>query len=217
MPIKARANQLPSCLTFMWAVGINQSSSILFATPVAEGGYGFTDRSLGFIYFTPVVAVIIGETFGHVFNDYLFARYIRTHGGIFQPEARLPSNYIAAIFMIPGIILVGQALTQHLHYVATVMGWGMFVFGCMVASVAIAAYALDSYPTGSGEVSGLITMSRIIGGFAVPYFQQPWGQANGYDVSFGVQAALIALALVLLSGIHVFGARMRAWGGILDN
>lgn len=201
----------------MWAVGINQSSSILFATPIDKGGYGFTDRSLGFIYFTPVVAVIIGEAFGHVFNDYLFVRYIRTHRGIFQPEARLPANYIAAIFMIPGIILVGQALTNHLHYAAIIMGWGMFVFGCMVASVAITAYALDSYPTGSGEVSGLINLSRIIGGFSVPYFQQPWGLAAGYDVSFGVQAALIAVALVILIGIHIYGARMRAWGGTLDN
>jgi hypothetical protein len=199
----------------MWAVGINQSSSILFAKPVAEGGYGFTDRSLGFIYFKPVAAVIIGEAFGHIFDDFLFARYIHTHGGIFQPEARLPSNYIAAVFMIPGIILVGQALAKHLHYVAIVMGWGMFVFGCMVASVAIAAYALASYPTGPGEVAGLNNFSRIIGGFAVPYFQQSWGHANGYEVSFGVQAALIAVALGVLTCIHIFGARMRAWGGPL--
>ena len=200
----------------MWAVGINQSSSILFATPVAAGGYGFTDRSLGFIYFTPVVAVIIGEAFGHFFNDYLFTRYIRTHGGIFQPEARLPSSYIAAVFMVPGIVLVGQALHKHLDYAAIIMGWGMFVFGCMVASVAITAYALDSYPDGSGEVSGLINFSRIIGGFAVPYFQQPWGLTDGYNISFGVQAAIIAFALGVLVCIHVFGARMRAWSGPLD-
>jgi hypothetical protein len=201
----------------MWAVGINQSSSILFATPVADGGYGFNDRTLGFIFFTPVVAVIIGEAFGHVFNDYLFARFIRTHGGTFQPEARLPSNYIAAVFMIPGIVLVGQALAKHLHYVAIIMGWGMFVFGCMVASVSITAYALDSYPTGPGEVSGLINFSRIIGGFAVPYFQQSWGLADGYDVSFGIQATLVAVALGTLVCIHIFGARLRAWGGTLDN
>jgi hypothetical protein len=117
----------------MWAVGINQSSAILFATPISEGGYGFGDRSLGFIYFTPLVAVAIGEGFGHIFNDYLLARYVRTHGGTSEPEARLPSNYIAAVFMIPGIVLVGQALSKYLHYVAVVMGWGMFIFGCMVA------------------------------------------------------------------------------------
>jgi hypothetical protein len=199
----------------MWAVGINQSSAILFATPISEGGYGFGDRSLGFIYFTPLVAVAIGEAFGHIFNDYLFDRYIRTHGGTFEPEARLPSNYIAAVFMIPGIVLVGQALSKHLHYVAIVMGWGMFVFGCMVASVAITAYALDSYPTGPGEVSGLINLSRILGGFAVPYFQMSWGVADGYGVSFGVQAAIIAAASCVLIFIHILGAKMRAWRGQL--
>lgn len=151
----------------MWAVGINQTSSILFSVPVNLGGYGFSEVSMGYVYFTPVVAVVIGEIFGHLFNGYLVNHWIRTHSGLFEPEARLTSNYIAAVFMIPGVVLVGQALAKHLHYVAIIMGWGMFVFGCMVASVAITAYALDSYPTGSGEVSGLINLSRIMGGFAV--------------------------------------------------
>jgi hypothetical protein len=61
-------------------------------------------------------------------------------------------------------------------------------------SVAIIAYALDSYPTSPGEVSGLINLSRILGGFAVPYFQMSWGVADGYSVSFGVEAAIIAAA-----------------------
>lgn len=77
-------------------------------------------------------------------------------------------------------------------------------------------YAPILYPTGPGEVSGLINFSRIIGGFAVPYFQQSWGLADGYDVSFGAQAAIIAVALCFLVCIHIFGARMRAWGGSLD-
>jgi hypothetical protein len=172
----------------MWAVGINQTSSILFATPAIAGGYGFLNRSVGFLFFTPVVAVCLGETFGHFFNDYLSARYIRTHRGHFKPEARLVLSYIAAFLMVPSIVLIGQSLVKHLDYDAIVMGWDMYVFGCMVASVAVRAYALDSYPTGSGEVSEFINFARIIGGFSVGYFQQPWGESEGFNVSFGIQA-----------------------------
>jgi len=52
-------------LSFMWAVGINITSSILLETPRELGGYGFTTLGIGYIYFTPIVSVILGEFFGH--------------------------------------------------------------------------------------------------------------------------------------------------------
>lgn len=203
-------------LSFMWAVGINITSSILFATPVELGGYGFSTRDVAFLYFTPVVAVTLGEIFGHFFNDYLANRYMLKHKGHFKPEARLPTDFLAAILMIPGLILVGQALQKHLHWSAIVVGWGMYVFGVMVASVATTAYLLDSYQTGSGEVAGLLNFARTIGGFAVGYFQKPWGMENGYGTSFGIQAAIVAAAAAILTGIFVFGPKLRAKGGPLN-
>jgi hypothetical protein len=154
-------------MNFMWAVGINQTSSILFATPVVAGGYGFSQNAVGFLFFAPIVGVVLGEMFGHYFNDFVAARYIAKHSGRFVPEARLWPIYVSAIFLIPGLIIIGQALGHHLHWSAIVMGWGMYVFGSMVSSVAITTYALDSYPTASGEVSALINLSRLLGGFSV--------------------------------------------------
>lgn len=154
-------------MNFMWAVGINQTSAILFATPIEEGGYGFSQNALGYLYFAPIVGAIIGEVFGHFFNDFVARRDVAKHGGIFVPESRLRPVYLSAILLIPGLVLIGQALEHHLHWAAIVMGWGMFVFGLMVASVAITVYALDSYPTASGEVSSLINFARLIGGFSV--------------------------------------------------
>ena len=199
----------------MWAVGINQTSSILFATPVEEGGYGFSQKSLGYLFFTPVVAVALGEIFGHVVNDVLANRYIRAHAGTFKPEARLTPIYFAAFFAVPGLVIIGQALQKHLSWVAIVFGWGMYVFGYMIMSVAITAYALDSYPTGPGEVSSLINFARLIGGFSVGYFQLAWGLKSGFDVSFGVQAALVAAAVMIIPVLHIYGPRMRAKGGQL--
>lgn len=129
-----------SAMSFMWSVGINITSTILLETPEAVGGYGFGPRSVGFLYFTPLVAVALGEFFGHFFNDFIAKRYVMKHNGVFKPEARLLTNYIAAAFMIPGLIIVGQTLEKHLSYAGIIMGWGMYVFGVMLATVAITAY-----------------------------------------------------------------------------
>jgi hypothetical protein len=129
-----------SAMSFMWAVGINITSTILLQSPVAIGGYGFGPRSIGYLYFTPLVAVSLGEFFGHFFNDAVAKRYVQKHNGIFRPEARLVTNYIAAAFMIPGLIIVGQTLEKHLSYAGIIMGWGMYVFGVMLATVALTAY-----------------------------------------------------------------------------
>ena len=151
----------------MWAVGINQTSAVLFATPAVAGGYGFTQNAVGYLFFAPILGVIIGEFFGHFANDWIAMQYIRKHQGVFMPEARLKPVYLAGVFMVPGLVLIGQTLHYHLHWVGIVFGWGMFVFGAMLASVAITAYAVDAYPTAAGEVSALINLFRLLGGFSV--------------------------------------------------
>jgi len=79
----------------------------------------------------------------------------------------------------------------------------------MTASVAITAFALDCYPSASGEVAGLLNFARVIGGFAVGYFQQPWGAKDGYGTSFGVQGAIVGLATILVACIQRFGPKIR--------
>ena len=200
-------------MTFTWSVGINITSTILLETPVADGGYGFRPKAIGFLYFTPIAGVFLGESFGHFFNDFLANRYIRKHNGMFKPEARLTPTYVATIFMVPGLVIVGQALLKHLSYWAIVFGWGMYVFGVMTASVAITAYVLDAYPTASPEVAGLLNFSRVLGGFTVGYYQSPLGGAIGYGSSFGIQAAIVALGLIFIICLQRFGRRLRHRGG----
>lgn len=60
-----------------------------------------------------------------------------------------------------------------------------------------------------------MNFARTIAGFSVGYFQAPWGAATGYDVSFGIQAAIVALATGLLICIQIFGGRWREKGGPL--
>lgn len=224
-------------MALMWVIGINQTSAILFLTPAEVGGYGFSLSTVGFIYFAPILGIILGEVFGHFFIDFAARRYVRKHGGIIAPEARLGPIYVATIFMVPGLVLVGQALSKRLSWLAVAFGWGMYTFGAILEAVSSTAYAIDSYPHAAGEISALLNFVRLVGGFAVGYFQivsplffstslcalvlsikialQPWGVKSGFDVSFGIQAAIVGVSTLMLPILHVFGRRMRRKGGPL--
>ena len=205
-----------SLLFFCWAIGINITTAVLFATPSEFGGYGFSYNTIGYIYFSPIVGIVLGEIFGHYFNDFLARRYIQKHKGVYEAEARLPAIYISGVFMAAGLILLGQALYRHLSIAAVIVGWGMESFGVMTASVAVSAYVVDSYPTAAAEVSGWTNFARAIGGFSVGYYQQPWGAKVGYDASFGTQAGIVGFGILLIMVVHRYGHILRLRAGPIE-
>lgn len=202
-------DQYGSFMNFAWAIGINISASILFASPREAGGYGYTARGLALLYFTPIVAIFLGEGFGHYFNDFMVRRFIRKHHGIFEPEVRLWTIYIAIFFMAPGLVLLGQALEHRLNVSAVIFGWGMHTFGLMLMSVANTAYGMEVLPLRPAEVGGWLNFARTFGGFSVDYFQSPWAERVGYGASFGSQAGIVVASLIPLIIVQIWGRRLR--------
>ncbi|KAL2265871.1 hypothetical protein VTJ83DRAFT_6971 [Remersonia thermophila] len=197
--------------TFAWAVGINTTLAI-FVTPL----YGFGPRQIGFFYFTPIVAVVLGEVTGHWLHDALARQYIRRHKGHFEPEVRLRAVFLAMPFVVAGLVLIGQCFENSWHYMATSVLWGMYVFGMMVTTVALSSYCLDSYPEASGEVSAWLNMARTLGGFIVSYFQVRWAEAQGTRLSFGIQGAVCAAATLIIIALLKWGKALRVWSGPLN-
>lgn len=76
-------------------------------------------------------------------------------------------------------------------------------------SVAVTAYALDTYPTAASELGGWINFARTFGGFSIGYFQSPWLQRFGADVSFGTQSAIVAVAAVPIVVLQLYGHKLR--------
>ncbi|KEF53283.1 uncharacterized protein A1O9_10731 [Exophiala aquamarina CBS 119918] len=198
---------------FMWMIGLYLSSVILLGTPSAAGGYGLPPVSVGFVFFSPLAGVLLGELFGHFFNDFIVRVYSKRSKGYFVPEVRLWATYVGLVFMVPGLVIVGVTLQHKLSVAGIVFGWGMDVFGLMVTSVATVAFALDCYPSASGEVSALINMARVGAGFAVPYFVESWAEKEGYALSFGLQAVVVVAAFGVVALIQLYGSRLRAWAG----
>lgn len=198
-------------LTFAWVVGINTTLSI-FLTPL----YSFGPKQIGFFYFTPVVAALLGEITGHFLHDFLAKQYIKSHNGHFEPEVRLRAIFISLPFMVVGLVVLGQCLEEGWHYMATSVCWGLYVFGIMITTVALNAYCLDSYPEASGEVSAWLNMNRTLGGFIISYFQVTWAQKQGTKISFGIQAAIVAGAFGIIILLMLFGKKLRLRSGALN-
>lgn len=188
-------------MSFMWAVGLNITSTLLVSTPVEDGGYGFDARSMGFLYFAPLSAVGLGEAFGHFFNDWIAARYVRKHGGVLKPEARLLTTYVAAVFLAVGLVVVGQTLEKRLSVVGLAFGWWMNTFGIMLSSVSVTAYVSDSYGVAGSEVSGLLNFAR---GMILLLFVFPFscGRMLIFGSHLGVFGGVLPAAL---------GAEERVW------
>ena len=162
-----------------------------------------------------MIAAVIGEVSCHLIHDLIALHYINKHHGHFEPELRLRAIFISTPFMVVGIVLLGFALENAYHYLLASLGWGLYVFGIMVTTVAINAYGLDSYPEGSGEVAAWINMARTTGGFIVSYFQVEWANAMGVKNSFVVQASIIAGAFIIPVCLVIWGKALRETSGPL--
>ncbi|OAL27593.1 hypothetical protein AYO22_03497 [Fonsecaea multimorphosa] len=198
-------------LTFAWVVGINTTLAI-FLTPL----YNFGPKQIGYFYFTPIVAALLGEVTGHWLHDFIATTYIRKHKGHFEPEVRLWAMWVSTPFMLAGLVGLGFALEEGFHYMVTSLFWGLYVFGIMVTTVGLNAYNLDSYPEASGETASWVNFCRTTGGFIISYFQVTWANAQGTKVSFGIQAAICAFAFCLIVFLQFFGKRLRVWAGALN-
>lgn len=101
-------------LTFAWVVGINTTLAI-FVTPL----YDFGLEQIGYFYFTPVVAAILGEIIGHWLHD-IIAKIMtqRSKEKKLEPEYRLMAIAVSTPFMLTGLVVLGFALENAWHYVS---------------------------------------------------------------------------------------------------
>jgi len=194
---------------FGFSIGINVTNVVFVGTPPPVG-YGFSPNVIASLYATPVVAVLLGEVVGRYFNDFMAEWGIKRNRGIFEAEVRLWTTYIALPLFITGFVLLGASFQKHLSVGALIMGWGIAELSVMINTVAIYAYCNDAFPTHLGEISALINLARVLGGFSVAYFQVPWATKNGALQTFGCEAAIVAgLFLLIVPAVQIKGAYLR--------
>src|SRR6266567_1572376 len=92
--------------------------------------------------------------------------------------------YIAIPLYVCGFLALGTAFQQHDSVGALIMGWGIAQVAIMVNTVAVCAslydvrstreapmsissdaYVNDCFPKHQGEISALLNLTRVLGGF----------------------------------------------------
>ncbi|KAK0192767.1 major facilitator superfamily domain-containing protein [Armillaria mellea] len=125
-------------------------------------------------------------------------------------ESRLWACYIALPLYICGFVTLGASIQNHLNTAGIVMGWGISELSIMINTVAIYAYCNDCFPKHQGEISALINLARVLGGFAVAYFQVPWAEKHGALQTFGCEAAIVAgLFVLIIPAMQIYGRNLR--------
>ncbi|KAH9991576.1 MFS general substrate transporter [Russula vinacea] len=198
-------------LLFGFGIGINVTNAVFLGSP-PPAGFGFSQYAIAGAYATPMVAVIIGEVIGHFSNDAIMRVTTRRNRGVFEAESRLWACYIAVPLYICGFVVLGEALRKRDSVGALVMGWGIAEVAIMVNTVAVYAYTNDCFPKHQGEISALLNLARVLGGFSVAYFQVPWAVKHGALQTFGCEAAIVAgLFVLIVPTIQLTGRTLRAY------
>lgn len=143
-------------LLFAWVVGVTTTITEILVPPP----YSFSEDAIALSFLAPLIGAVLGELVGHWFNDWLCARYISRHGGLYVLENRLWGAYAPTIIAFGSLILYGQALKYALHWSAPLVAWGGLTFSLIAGSTVVAAYTLDSFPKHASLVAGIINMWR---------------------------------------------------------
>ncbi|KAK0215608.1 major facilitator superfamily domain-containing protein [Armillaria fumosa] len=194
---------------FGFGIGINVTNAVFLGSP-APVGFGWSQDAVSGAYGTPIVSVLLGELIGRYTNDWIMNMNIRRNHGVFEAESRLWACYIALPLYICGFVTLGASIQNHLNTGAVIMGWGIAELAIMINTVAIYAYCNDCFPKQQGEASALINLARILGGFAIAYFQVPWATKHGALQTFGCEAAIVAgLFVLIIPAIQIHGRSLR--------
>ncbi|KAJ3516042.1 hypothetical protein NLJ89_g1381 [Agrocybe chaxingu] len=186
------------------------TNAVFLGLPVEMGGYAFSQYAIAASYATPIVSVFLGEIVGRYANDFIMNVSVRRNKGVFEAESRLWACYIAMPLYVCGFLTLGAAFQKHLSIGALVMGWGIAELSIMIATVAIIAYCNDAFPKHQGEISALINLARVLGGFGVAYFQVPWALKHGAIQMFGCEAAIVVgLFFLVIPFMQIKGRYLR--------
>ncbi|KAF9563346.1 MFS general substrate transporter [Agrocybe pediades] len=184
-------------VAFGFSIGINVTITVFLQSP-PPFGFGFTITVVSGIYATPVVAVVIGELLGRYLNDFFMVQKIKRNKGVFEAEARLWTCYIGVLLYVFGFVVLGSALQNHLNVAAVIVGWAVAQIAVLLITVPAYAYCSDCFPHQQGEISGLLSLARTLGGFSVAFYEVPWAERNGALQTLGCEAAIVAVCFLLV-------------------
>ena len=138
---------------------------------------------------------------------------MKRHNGHIDPEARLIIMWLATPIMAVSILVLGYTLENTWHWSVLAVFVAGQVVGIMIATTAVNAYLLDSYPEGSGEVGAWVVVGRTMGGFMSSYIEINWVKKSGPVSALGAQTGIVAAAAFIVIFLGLYGKKLRKMQG----
>ncbi|KIK57101.1 hypothetical protein GYMLUDRAFT_773892 [Collybiopsis luxurians FD-317 M1] len=184
-------------MVFGFAIGINITNTIFLQNPPPLG-FGLDQITVAGIYATPVISVLVGESLGRYFNDWIMYYCVRRNSGVFEAEFRLWTCYPLIPVYLAGFLLLGATFQKHFHVAVVVVAWVLINISYLMITVAVYAYCNDCFPRRQGEVSAILNLARTLGGFSVAYYQVPWSNEHGALQTLGLEAGIVCGLFILV-------------------
>ena len=171
--------------------------------------YGFNVKAASNINVAGIVGVTLGEAVAGRWSDFIVSMFAKRNNGVRIPEARLHAIWPVFLLVPFGLIIFGTCIYYKVPWIGSCIGFVMAVAGCQIAATVTTTYSIDCYKPLAGYVGTFYTVVRQLVGFAVPFYDVPFGQGAGFAWEFGTYAIVSFVLFLPTAGLIWYGAALR--------
>ncbi|KAJ5573506.1 uncharacterized protein N7459_007933 [Penicillium hispanicum] len=126
-----------------------------------------------------------------------------------QPEWRLPPAIIGAPATTIGLFIFAWTIYPDVHWIAPIIGSGIFGFGTVLVYSGIFTFLVDAYPSYAASALAANSFARCLLGGAFPLFGVQMYNRLGYHWATSLLAFLTLLMAPFPLIFFLFGHRLR--------
>ncbi|RMZ72531.1 mfs transporter [Pyrenophora seminiperda CCB06] len=197
-------------VVFFFLVGVTTFMSILLSAPP----YNLSPSQIGLTNLpTFVVGLIMGPLFGWLSDSSVawMGRHNGTSKGMAEPEFRLVLLLVSTPIAILGLLGLGLAFQNNLHFVWIIVWMVVTNVGSLAGIQIAVAYVIDCYPEHSAQAFATINLvSAAVVTIGVNPIIGLLTTAGPFFV-FALMAGIAAVVTLLALPMYVFGKKIRAW------
>ncbi|KAK1544826.1 major facilitator superfamily transporter [Colletotrichum paranaense] len=171
--------------------------------------YGWPLETAGLAYLGLGFGSLIGLLLFARTSDLIAARLAKKNGGLYQPEMRLVTAFIPALFIPVTFFWYGWSTYSRTHWIVPLISLAPFGFAQVGINASSQAYLIDaSGPYASSSYACVVSARCLIGGFLPlvgPSLYRNLGLGWGNSVLGFVSLAMVPIPLLL----YRYGQRLR--------
>jgi MFS family permease len=120
-------------------------SSVLPDSNSNRRPYNFDPLGQGLIFLAPFVGSLVGTYLCGPLSDKIATYYTRRNDGVREPEMRLPTFAIAAVFVWVGVVIAAVTYHYKTQYMGPIVGLGVMSAGTQICATLAMTYAVDCH------------------------------------------------------------------------